>query len=126
MPGGLFVPDIAWKADPGWWLGHLSKPSATSNLNVKALKHPPKITPVAAPALIFRPSRTGLRYGLITEVIRGLGASGVISTKQIAMSLCSLCEQGQRGIQRAGGCTRWLYPWINNSAHNTLYSNVTK
>lgn len=84
------------------------------------------MTPVAAPALIFCLSSTVLRYGLITEVIRGLGASGVISTKQIAMSLHSLCEQGQRERQRAEGCTSWLHPWINNSAHNMLYSNVTK
>lgn len=52
------------------------------------------MTPVAAPALIFHPSSTVLRYGLITEVIRGLVASSVISTKQIAMSLHSLLWAG--------------------------------
>lgn len=49
------------------------------------------MSPAAAPALTFCPARTGLHHGLIAEVTRGSGASGVISIKQIDMSLYSLC-----------------------------------
>lgn len=115
---------------PSAWVGDLSKPPATSNLEAGALKHPPKKTPAAALALIFCPARTGLHHGLIAEVTRGPGASGVASIKQIAMSLYSLCsalgEQGQRETQRAGGHSSWLHHWTNKYTHITTYSNVTK
>lgn len=89
---------------PSAWVGDLSNPSAVSNLEVGALKHSPKVTAAAAPALIFCPARTGLCYGLIAEAARGPGASGVASIKQIAMSLHSLCFAWQsRASEKHGG-----------------------
>jgi len=89
---------------PSVWAEDLSKSSTTSNLEVSVLKHPLKMTPAAAPALIFCPARTGLHYGLIAEVSRGPGAGGVTSIKQIAMSLYSLCFAWEsRAMEKHGG-----------------------
>lgn len=85
-------------------MGDLNKPSATSNLEVSALKHPPKMTLVAAPALNFCPARTALRYGLIAKVTGGPGASSGACIKLIARSLYSLCFAWEsRATEKPGG-----------------------